>query len=224
MNLVMRLTLLSDATFGRGDGLAGLVDAEVEHDEHGLPFLRGRTLKGLLVEECANILFALKQNGHAKLPDWETAASWLFGRPGSTGDDVARMRVGDGVLPDALRRAVAIAEAEGKLRADDVLESLTVIRRQSAVDEKTGAPDAGSLRSMRVVLRQTTFHASLTFADPANDTAKALLAACILSLRRGGTGRNRGRGKLYARLYEGGKDVTDIAVEPFYAALEGGVR
>ena len=42
----LRLTLLSDATFGSGDGVAGLVDAEVQHDYVGLPFLGGRTLKG----------------------------------------------------------------------------------------------------------------------------------------------------------------------------------
>lgn len=32
--LELHLKLLSDATFGRGDGVAGLVDAEVEHDSH----------------------------------------------------------------------------------------------------------------------------------------------------------------------------------------------
>jgi hypothetical protein len=28
----LRIQLLSDATFGRGDGVAGLIDQEVEHD------------------------------------------------------------------------------------------------------------------------------------------------------------------------------------------------
>lgn len=56
----LQFDLRSAATFGRGDGVAGLVDEEVEHDGDGLPFLRGRTLKGLLAEECANILYALE--------------------------------------------------------------------------------------------------------------------------------------------------------------------
>lgn len=46
----IKIKLLSDTTFGRGDGVAGLVDQEVEHDQYGFPFLRGRTLKGLLSE------------------------------------------------------------------------------------------------------------------------------------------------------------------------------
>ena len=57
--LKMEITLLSDVTFGRGDGVAGLIDAEVEHDEYGMLYLRGRTLQGLLVEECANIFMRL---------------------------------------------------------------------------------------------------------------------------------------------------------------------
>ena len=45
-----------------------------------------------------------------------------------------------------------------------VLESLTAIRRQTAIesDEKHyGVPAEGSLRSMRVILRQTPFEARL---------------------------------------------------------------
>ena len=69
---LLRLTLDSDATFGRGDGLAGVVDAEVQHDDNGLPYLGGRALKGLLAEECANILFALENSG--KAAHWHGAA------------------------------------------------------------------------------------------------------------------------------------------------------
>ena len=43
----LKMLLLSDTTFGRGDGVAGLIDQEVEHDPNGFPYLRGRTLKGL---------------------------------------------------------------------------------------------------------------------------------------------------------------------------------
>ena len=46
--VLISVELLSDTTLGRGEGMAGLVDADVEHDELGLPFLGGKTLKGLL--------------------------------------------------------------------------------------------------------------------------------------------------------------------------------
>jgi hypothetical protein len=198
--LQLRITLQSDATFGRGDGVAGLVDEEIEHDDRfGLPYLRGRTLKGLLVEECANILYALMRQGNPALEACEQAARALFGSPGSTLANDGLLRVGHAQLPAVLRRAVQQDVRGGRLNPAQVLESLTAIRRQTAVDEG-GAPKRESLRSMRVLLRELTLIADLTFANGAtfdlNSTELALLAACALGLRRAGTGRNRGRGRL----------------------------
>jgi len=194
-------TLLSDATFGRGEGLAGLVDQEVDHDRYGLPYLKGRTLKGLLNEECANIRYALKRQG-TDLERWEQAAQRLLGGPGSTLSDDAHLRIGAAQLPQDLRREVrkAIEAENSTMKPADVLDSLTTIRRQTAVDEETGVPDEGTLRAMRVVLRQTLFEARLTFPNGTEQDDLPLLAACILALRRAGTGRNRGRGRLRATL------------------------
>ena len=201
------LTLESDTTLGRGDGVAGLVDAEVEHDRYGMPFLHGRALKGLLEEECANILFALVERAQP----WHQAAQDLFGRPGSVAGDGALMHVGDARLPPGLRSAVVADVDGGKYSAAAVLESLTAIRRQTAMDE-TGVPDRGSLRSMRVILRETTLEAELTFAEPPTEEALALLAACVMALRHVGTGRNRGRGVVMARLCDAERnDVTHSA-------------
>lgn len=225
MKLYIHLKLKSDATFGRGDGVAGLVDEEVEHDAStGLPFLRGRTLKGLLAEECANILFALRKQHSPYYTQFEQAARFLFGQPGSTLMDDASMRVGPAELPEELRKAVQADIKRGDLTPAEVLESLTAIRRQTAIDESTGAPEEGSLRSMRVVLRDTLFTAELSFERDPNDAAKSLLAACVLSLRRAGTGRNRGRGRLVARLYdEHGNDITDDCFNRF-RQLAGGAQ
>jgi hypothetical protein len=223
MKLTLRLELLSDTTFGRGDGVAGLLDQEVEHDpDTGLPLVRGRTLKGLLVEECSALLFALQLQKCAALPRLETAAAFLFGVAGSTLADDARLRIGPALLPTDLRRAVAADVRRNELRAADVLESLTAVRRQTAVEDVTGAPDEGSLRSQRVVLHGLAFSADLDFlAEPSQD-ALGLLAACVKALRRGGTGRNRGRGGLKATLHDNGEDVTERHFAPFRAAVEGG--
>jgi CRISPR/Cas system CSM-associated protein Csm3 (group 7 of RAMP superfamily) len=212
-------TLLSDATFGRGEGLAGLVDQEVDHDRYGLPYLHGRTLKGLINEECANILHVLRADGR-DATRWEKAAQRLLGGPGSSLEEAARLRVGPAQLPEDLRQAVRQAvQVEGTtLRPADVLESLTDIRRQTAVDEASGVPDEGTLRAMRVVLRNTRFEARLTFLDDAPGADDIpLLAACILALRRVGTGRNRGRGRVRAGLHadQAGRPGRDVTLEHF---------
>jgi CRISPR/Cas system CSM-associated protein Csm3 (group 7 of RAMP superfamily) len=211
--LNLKLTLLSDATFGRGDGVPGLVDAEVEHDHNGLPYLRGRTLKGLLGEEGANILFALEQfssEAQLDLERWRRAAQQLFGRPGSTEDNNACLHVGDARLPADLRAAIAVdlGLKSPKYTPTDALDAITAIRRQTAMDE-SGVPDEGSLRAMRVILRGTPFVAALYFTEEPIEDTLALLSACVMALRRVGTGRNRGRGRVTARLYTAqGQDVT----------------
>ncbi|PXF59095.1 MAG: hypothetical protein C4B59_12130 [Candidatus Methanogaster sp.] len=204
----LKFVTKSDATFGRGDGLASLVDAEVQHDRYGLPFLGGRSLKGLLEEECANILFALAPLN--KDHDFNKAAKHLFGNPGSTDSDKAILHISDAKLPEDLRNAIAIASEVGnnKLGREQVLNSLTAIRRQTAISE-SGAPKKGSLRAMRVILRETPFEAELSFNQEPSDMDLPLLAACVKAFRRAGTGRNRGRGELTAMLCnEEGEDET----------------
>lgn len=207
----LRMTLESDTTFGRGDGIAGYIDAEVEHDEYGLPFLRGRALKGLLVEECANILFSLRQAKPADYQVWENTADRLFGCAGSDLRADAQMQVGDAALPEDLRGAVRFEiERQGsKTTSDEVLQSLTAIRRQTAMKED-GAPRKESLRSMRVVLRQTVFESDLSFDfTPVNDSDEIiLLAACASAVRRVGLGRNRGRGRVSLDLFENDNNLT----------------
>lgn len=221
---ILRFELLSDATFGRGDGVAGWIDQDVEHDGDGLPYLRGRTLKGLLREEAINILYALQESAIATVP-WTAAALRLFGEPGSTTGEQSSVAYGDACLPTAIRRAVHYELTERRprreppLQPEDVLASLTAVRRQTAMDAM-GVPEAASLRAMRVVLRQTIFEADLVWekSPAANDLA--LLAACVKALRHAGTGRNRGRGRLKAALYDAtGKDVTDLHLAEFEAEV-----
>jgi CRISPR/Cas system CSM-associated protein Csm3 (group 7 of RAMP superfamily) len=213
--LWLKFTLKSDATFGRGDGVAGLVDAEVQHDEYGLPYLGGRSLRGLLCEECASLMFALRRQ--KKDTPWQASARRLFGNPGSSAADQAILHVGDARLPEDLRMAVRAEIEQENLTREQVLNSLTAIRRQTAMDIEKGAPQKETLRSMRVVVRETRFEAQLSFVQPPAEQDLALLAACVKALRRAGTGRNRGRGELSdVRLYDAqGNDVTDVQFAPF---------
>jgi hypothetical protein len=216
-HLQLRFTLMSDATFGRGDGVAGLIDEEIEHDTiTGLPYLRGRTLKGLLVEECANILYALDRQGNPAYGDLSQTARDLFGNPGSTLSDDGLLHVGHAQLPHRLREAIAADVQAERLSANDVLESLTAIRRQTAINND-GAPERESLRAMRVLVRDLTLYADLTSEETLGPQERALLAACALSLRRAGIGRNRGRGRLKdVQLHDRSRDGdADITLEAF---------
>jgi CRISPR/Cas system CSM-associated protein Csm3 (group 7 of RAMP superfamily) len=194
MRLNLYIQLLSDTTFGRGEGVAGLVDVEVEYDPRtGLPYIGGRRIKGLLVESCADLLYAA--NSPAALVE---AARRLFGETGSTDKQQGCLRVSRAVMPPRLQQAVAFSIQSGDLTPDEVFKSLTAIRRQTAINHERGAPERGSLRSMRVVVRGVTFQAPLELPDddPQINDLQGLLAACARGVQRGGIGRNRGRGKI----------------------------
>lgn len=197
--LELSITLLSETTFGRGDGVAGLVNNEVEHDPTtGLPFIRGRTIKGLLVEECANILYALEASQSPAFSTMWDAARWLFGEGGSTFENQGQLRIGAAYLPEDLRQAIQGDIQAQRLTPSDVLASLTTIRYQTALDAETGVADDGSLRAGRVLLRGLVFTAQLDFltAPSPQIEVEALLYACVKGLRYAGTGRNRGVGRI----------------------------
>lgn len=216
----LKIELKSDAAFGRGDGIAGIIDNEVQHDELGCPYLSGKEIKGILAEECAGILAALKSS---QLDRWHASAARLFGRAGSLQGDEARLMIGDARLPDDLRSALAwdLNQRLETIRKDDpnyeqrkrnrmnkfrnqTLDALTSVRQQTAMDEKTGAAKDHSLRATRVVIRETPFVARLEYRQTESEAEQsddlALLAACVAAFRRAGAGRNRGMGRLIANL------------------------
>jgi len=206
---LLAIQLKSDATFSSGEGLAGAIDTDVQHDEYGFPFLGGRTLKGLLAAAGADILFAMRSQVKSR---FENEYTRLFGRPGSKEGDTAILHVGDARLPIDLHTLIAYEiEQKKTLTREEVLKSLTATRRQTAIDEFTGAPKVRSLRSSRVILRETPFESELIFFDDPTDRDMIFFAAIVKAFRQAGTGGNRGRGALVARLYDGisKKDVTD---------------
>jgi hypothetical protein len=196
--LTLKFELLSAATFGRGDGLPGIIDREVEHDQYGFPFLRGRSLRGLLAEEMRGLLYALGLEDDER---WKRSRNRLLGTDGRMTDESGILHVGDASLPEMLRLLLAesIDEKKGDITRSNVLESMTAIRRQTAMTA-FGVPEPASLRAMRVILRGTIFESRLTFDAEPEPLDKALLAATALAWRRAGIGRNRGRGRLRAWL------------------------
>ena len=210
----LKIKLLSDTTFGRGDGVAGIVDQEVEHDSYGLPYLRGRTLKGLLSEECDNLIDTLLT---ANQKYWQDLTCKLFGVSGSGLNIMAAVHIGDARLPSDLQQAVAHAIQENDLTSQQILSSLTIIRKQTAISAETGVAEAKSLRSARIVIRDLDFTSDLLFeTETVGQDMLTLLAVGTLSLRHLGSGRNRGRGHVQCTLHDvEGNDITKNHIHRF---------
>lgn len=189
----LKIELLSDATFSRGEGAAGVVDTEVERDELGMPFIGGKTVRGLLRDSW------LSMSRH--FPGLTDAAERVLGRAQAV-DESCRLRIGDAILPPVIRAAVCQAMDPTRrahpLSSGTILDGFTSIRYQTAEDRETGAPDITTLRSSRVVLRSFSFQASLSWLDDYRPIPADVrhLALCALATRHGGLLRNRGRGHI----------------------------
>lgn len=183
----IQLELISDSTFGCGQGTAGIVDIEVEHDELGLPFLGGKTLRGLLRDSWLSM--------HHCFPELFSSAERIFGVEADF-EEHSIMGIGDCVLCDSIRRCIEVAEnrQNHSISPAWVLEALTDIRWQTSEERSTGAPAETTLRSARVVLHGLKLQAPIYWLSDPNDDDCRCLALALLATRHAGLGRNRGRG------------------------------
>jgi len=197
----LTVDLLSDTTFSSGEGMPGVVDMDVTTTREGLPFVRGKTLHGLLREAWLGLRPAFRE--------LEQAAARVLGDEGDR-DEGSILRLGDGHLDDetAAWARYAVGRDRFPLHPEDVLRTLTDVRSQTARSRETGgAPEEGTLRASRVVLRGTRFHAPLTFLREPDADELRCLALSALATRHGGLARNRGRGLLRC-LLDGDRDRT----------------
>lgn len=190
----LQFRLRSDAIFGSAERSETGVDMDVQHDRWGCPYLPGRTLKGVLRENCADILDNLEQIGEQD--EWRDAAKHLFGQPGAGLVDTTILHFDDAHLPQAIQQKLIQAVSQGKVSEHEVLEALTDIRIQTATDGWRGVAREKSLRTMRIILRKTLFSAPLFLIGNFGDCEKAMLAASLKVFRRCGTSRNRGLGEI----------------------------
>jgi hypothetical protein len=185
----IQVELLSEAAFSRGEGTAGVVDVEVEHDELGLPILCGKTLRGLLRDSWLTM-----QHCFSEL---SPSAERIFG-PEADFEERSILGIGNAVVSDQIRCWIEGAETRQNhpLSPIAVLEALTDVRYQTSEERTTGSPAETSLRAVRVVLRGLKLHAPIYWlADPTDEDQRCLSLA-LMATRHAGLGRNRGRGHI----------------------------
>ncbi|MET9795773.1 hypothetical protein [Nocardiopsis alba] len=187
--------LVSPALFvgSSADGTAA--DTDVVTDEHGLPHLPRHRL--------AARLRAGAVSASAVFPEFAGAVHRLFGRGRSHGRDRI-LRVGHAVTGDEVRSAVAHALAgraeplRSRLRRS-VTEAYTTLESGVEIGPR-GAPEAGRLRTDRVLSPGLVLTAALTWSvPPAPDDRRCLAMACLATAQIG-LKATRGRGRVDVRL------------------------
>lgn len=201
----IEIELLSDAAFSRGESTAGVVDIEVEHDDLGLPFLGGKTVRGLLRDSWLSMRNCFRELGEA--------GERVFG-PEADVEECAILRIGDAVVDARSRAWIEAAEKRrnNPLSPVEVLEALTDIRRQTSEERTTGAPAETTLRSVRVLIRGLKLRAPLHWFQEPTEADFRVLALAALATRHAGLARNRGRGHIRMSL-DGDIEKTSQAAQ-----------
>ena len=157
---------------GSGQTAGADVDELVVRDASGLPFVPGRTLKGLLREAVANILLLRG--------DEEGSVEELFGSESRQG----RLYFTNASMSDALRRS---------LRSTPDIDPEMLYRSLSstAIDER-GVAKEHTLRRIETAI-PCTLYGEITGIGSADE--EALLVEALKYVKRLGLGRSRGYGR-----------------------------
>jgi len=177
----------SDWHIGSGAGLPGDIDAAVNVDRDGLPFLDGKTLHDMWRDACETAVSALD-------PAWAAWVEWLFGSQPDAEKTTAAPTAGH-VFVGTARLEPALTHK--LVTRPQLIDGLFGTRAAVAIDELTGTAKEGALRVTQMVRSGLNLHAEVGWEgdEPLPVEAQAVLLAGAFLLRRIGGKRRRGAGE-----------------------------
>lgn len=198
MLFTMRVTMLSDWHIGLGQS-KGDVDAIVQRDRDGLPYIPGKTLTGILRDSCELAALGL-DNGNEK-GVWSQWVDFLFGTQPALEEGAIESSPQPAIIslrsahfPDSLKNALSVNTK--------VKDAIAFIKPGISIDNDTGCAKTDFLRFEEMIRKGAILDAKdcqINYpADISDDDKKRvealLLAGAKLTERIGGK-RRRGAGK-----------------------------
>ncbi|AGA59176.1 putative RAMP superfamily protein probably involved in DNA repair [Thermobacillus composti KWC4] len=188
LKAIIEIELLSETVFGGDGSVLGTADIEIQTDEHGLPYLAGRTLKGLIREQAEWYNSFLPQEERL---DREILR--LFGKPWE--DNHEGLRFGHAKLCDAIYEFVN----KNHIDAGEVLNAVTNVRSMTSIDE-SGKAAKGTLRQARLMKPGFKLYAPVFANTEFSEQEGQLLEKAVKLVRHVGLMRNRGKGEVRCQL------------------------
>ncbi|GAU79971.1 RAMP superfamily CRISPR-associated protein [Fusibacter sp. 3D3] len=203
MQYVMKIELLSETVIGSGVSVPGSVDNDIIYNEIGLPYIKGKTLKGNLRESFENVLQWLKYD--------QNQVYTLFGMEGVYNPEYGILNISDGNLSESVTHAIQIAINEETLYLQEVKYALTNERYFTEIEE--GVAKSNSLRSVRTIEPGIEFFSKLQINRTLSELEECLLAASISIIKNIGLMRSRGKGSVECTLYKNDENITRRSIE-----------
>jgi len=211
MRLSMRL--LTDAVPASGAGLAGIIDTDIVYDEHGIPYIPARRMKGVLRESALMLIEAERMCDQR---DASGRVGEVFGLPGMS--ESGTLRLSDGYpagwasLRDSLAWMKTMHDSAGAIRElaspEAVLDYFAYLRTRTAIDSSTGTAKEDTLRVERVIRAGLVFDFDLRCPV----SSVELVRRSVAVTRSFGLGRTRGVGLISMELSDEPSSVSATVV------------
>lgn len=191
---------------GRADVV---IDAEVTHDEFGMPYFSARRFKGLLYESALEVVEMAEICGSNFTS--RQVLEELFHRECSTDmqmvlDDLHIVEV-DEYENLCMEWRYLQNKYPNIINPKEVLEEYTSIRYQTSIDNN-GLAEKGTLHNMRVVNDGITFYGRISLYN-VNESAIQLIVIALKNLRSAGLKRNRGFGRIECKAILPNNNISD---------------
>jgi len=195
IDIDVKIELLSPLHLASGQADVN-VDAEIIHNELGVPYFPGRRLKGLLYESALEVVEMMERSGQT---GWRGQLEELFHHNGDTVDVqlvVPDFHIAKATEYDRIEAAWRELETSYSdwLTPQDVLEQYTSVRYQTRLENGVAADT--SLHNMRVLDEDTAFYGTLELLGSAAGSYVGLVVLALRNLHQAGGKRNRGFGHL----------------------------
>lgn len=207
----LQLKLLSSTLVGSGVGFGAHIDTDVVFDLLGIPYIPAKRLKGCLLDAVMEVRDMFDRADIAKdVLQIEHA----FGKPGSKRS--APIYFSNLFIEDYdqnknwLDYFVMSEDFQYIVTSERILNTFTEIRQQTKIGSD-GVAFEHSLRTIRVLQKDSTFRGDVHIEEDDEQLLTTLLLAC-LNFNHFGTMRNRGFGYVHCSLLDDeGQDLTVIS-------------
>lgn len=189
MDIAYKVEFFTDWHCGSGLAAGADVDALVVKDRDGLPYIPGKTIKGLLREAVDDII-AYRYHGSDKRSEYEKLVKEYFGFFDGTTDEadlkremlIGKAHFTNATLPDADRAAIVKRGLQPYL-----------YRNISSTAIDNGIAVSSSLRRSEVTVPCSVEGQILNLPD--DDCFKEIITDAMRYIKRLGQNRNRGLGR-----------------------------
>lgn len=199
----IKIELLTETLFGNGEAIPGYVD--IQTDESGFPFLKAKTLKGLIRENveliCNNLNLDNKLVTH------------LFGDTENAGI----LRFADATLSNEVKSVLnsffsKVSEKQDmKIEKEDIKRAITTQYTFTRIENGIAADHY--LRTVRMLNKGMIFYAEVTSQIELSDIEKNLFGCGTGLLKHVGTLKSKGKGYVNTELLLGDKKITSSCFE-----------